>query len=1169
MSEIGPIDQRTREQVLDPAQSFIVQAPAGSGKTELLVRRYLRLLAVVDKPEEILAITFTRKAAAEMRERIIDALKDAKQAPDSAASALDANRQARLEVARQALARDTEQGWQLTRNPARMKLQTVDAFYAALTAQMPLLSKLGGQPALAENPDRLYQEAAANVLKWLEEKHAAQDPDRGAAARTLLAHLDNDLPRVRNLLTTMLGRRDQWLRRLAGAALERDRLEEALRRVIEATLEETLSLLTQQFMRATPDPDEDDPDTAEQKFIECLRHANAKLSQLEQLPGCRAEDLQQWQQIVDLCLTKAGKCCKSVTERHGALRESGNKHLKYQFLQTLNAFSLHPRLPDLFREIRALPPAGFGDNEWRALEALGEMLILAAAELRVLFAQHNQLDFIGVSMAARQALGDEDEPTDLALYLDYRIHHILLDEYQDTSVSQHELLQRLTAGWSAEDGHSLFLVGDPMQSIYRFREAEIGVFLNTWQSQRLGNMPVQPANIEVNFRSDKALVDWVNSTFAGVFPAQSMPVRGAVSYAPAVAFHDYHTEPGLCVHPFNADHTSEQDGRLSLDKHAVHLHPMLGDRDNELEAQRVIDIISTTHKQTQQDTIAILVSSRAHLQAVAAALTREGIRFRAPDIETLQSRPLIQDLLALTRALHHPADRVAWLALLRAPWCGLMLADLLHLAGDAKSDTIWHCLQDQQRRATLSADGQQRLARVCAALEQTLARQARMPLRRWVESAWLNLGGPATLTSDTDLRDANAFFELLETYERGGDLSDREEFLEQVGRLYASPDLQADDSLQLMTIHSAKGLEFDHVILPGLSGGRGSNEKSLLLWTESPYQSEHEAEQLDVDLLVAPIKESAEDSSPIYDLIARLQADKENHEAGRVLYVAVTRARRRVHLLAHARINQSGSLGKPNKSSLLAHLWSALKEHFEACLEQQSTMSAPLPTTSDNQVQTLRRLRADWQLPSAPSATQWDATPLPESEDERIEFQWAGRAIRHTGTVVHRYLQLIATQGMSHWNAGKIAAARPVWRAALYELGTPETELDTACDYVEQALNATLDDPRGQWLLTGHQEQASEYGLSGQYQGGLVNIVIDRTFIDEHGTRWIIDYKTSRHESGDLQTFLDQQQERYRGQLEKYAALMSMMDERPIRLGLYFPLLRGWREWPYESDVIS
>ena len=121
MTEIRIADEHERHAALDVTRSFIVQAPAGSGKTALLVERYLRLLKTVQKPEEIVAITFTRKAAAEMRRRVIEQI-----APELA---------------------------------PRLRIQTIDALCGALTAQMPVLSKFGAQPEVVEDASALYEEA--------------------------------------------------------------------------------------------------------------------------------------------------------------------------------------------------------------------------------------------------------------------------------------------------------------------------------------------------------------------------------------------------------------------------------------------------------------------------------------------------------------------------------------------------------------------------------------------------------------------------------------------------------------------------------------------------------------------------------------------------------------------------------------------------------------------------------------------------------------------------------------------------------------------------------------------------------------------------------------------------------------------------------------------------
>ena len=208
---MNPGDQETRARVLNPERSFIVQAPAGSGKTELLVRRYLGLLAVVEAPEEIVAITFTRKAAAEMRKRIIDALKPVEDTGNTHADSPDASTQIRRKLAGAALARSQELNWQLTQNPARIRIMTIDSFCTGLTQQMPLLSELGGQPEIIEDAGDLYREAAADTLKQLDEDEPPEGSRNSgsAAVETLLAHLDNNLPQARDMLVEMLRKRDQ------------------------------------------------------------------------------------------------------------------------------------------------------------------------------------------------------------------------------------------------------------------------------------------------------------------------------------------------------------------------------------------------------------------------------------------------------------------------------------------------------------------------------------------------------------------------------------------------------------------------------------------------------------------------------------------------------------------------------------------------------------------------------------------------------------------------------------------------------------------------------------------------------------------------------------------------------------------------------------------------
>jgi hypothetical protein len=136
------------------------------------------------------------------------------------------------------------------------------------------------------------------------------------------------------------------------------------------------------------------------------------------------------------------------------------------------------------------------------------------------------------------------------------------------------------------------------------------------------------------------------------------------------------------------------------------------------------------------------------------------------------------------------------------------------------------------------------------------------------------------------------------------------------------------------------------------------------------------------------------------------------------------------------------------------------------------------------------------------------------------------------------------------------------YATGLAELGVPHERRTAAVAKVWEAVRRTLEDKRGRWLLDASQGSAhAELALTGVVDGNLVSIVIDRTFIDATGVRWIVDYKTSSHEGAGLAEFLDNERERYRGQLERYAQLMRALGDEPIRLGLYFPLLSGWREW--------
>ncbi|MDH4249274.1 MAG: UvrD-helicase domain-containing protein, partial [Deltaproteobacteria bacterium] len=847
-------DAAERAQALDPERSFIVQAPAGSGKTALLVQRLLVLLARVEEPEEVVAITFTRKAAGEMRARLLETLARAR----SAEPPPEPHEQQVWTLARAVLARDQERDWGLPQHPARLRVYTYDAFCQALARQAPVRSGLGGGLEVGEDPMPLYEKAVRITLAELEKSGA-----EGDAVAVLLTHLDNNLGQLARLLQSMLATRDQWLRHVS-AGWKPEALRTELETGLHRTLQEELRRLRQDLGAALSLAD---PDGA---FPALVRHAAVHgstpeqphpLAGFQELPGTDPAQIALWKAVAALMLTQDGFWRKRLDKRGGfpTDKEAGDpKALKAakQTMESLLGRMAQALDPGVLARVWRLPPSGYTDAQWGVLSALLTLLPRAASHLRQVFAATGQVDFIEPVQAALNVLepaGGVRHP-----WPGQPPRHLLVDEFQDTSITQHRLLERMVETWQEGDGRTVFLVGDPMQSIYGWREAEVGLFLRA-RLQGLGRVALTPLTVRVNFRSRQGIVDWVNQAFPAVLAPREDVGTGAVVYSPAEAVHS----PGPEAEP-------------------VRIHPLLLREDQsteaciEEEANRVAAIALESQQEIPGGSVAVLVRARSHLSAIVPALRRAGLAFQAVNIDPLVTRPVVSDLLSLTRVLIHPADRVAWLSLLRSPCCGLLLADLLALSQGDPPPPVWSALRNPECVAQLTADGRARVGRMLPVLETALARLG--PLRRRVEGAWLAMGGPAVLEG-AEIGQAQSFLELLEQRFPGGVMPTQRELESALEGLYAGVEPASGELLQLMTVHQAKGLEFDTVILPGLERKPGKDEAGLLTWFERPMEGEPPR------LLLAPVGATGEDEDPVYGFLKEVRRERRYQEAGRLLYV--------------------------------------------------------------------------------------------------------------------------------------------------------------------------------------------------------------------------------------------------------------------------------------------
>src|ERR1022692_2385468 len=1136
MSEHGiASDHSARAAALDVSRSFIVQAPAGSGKTELLIQRYLALLSRVERPDAIVAMTFTRKAAGEIRERVIAALRSAEadSAPVEAHAALT------WRLARGALQRDAALEWNLIAHPARLQVQTIDALCASLMRRPPLALKVGSLPRFVDRAARLYLDAARSELE------GAGPGD--AAWRRLLDHLDNDADRLVELIAGMLAKRDQWLQFLIVDDKEAMRIH--LEKALVEEVDRELDALAAAF-----------PSDAMAPLLELAQHAGSNLrlddpshplavvSETDGVASSYINGIANWSSIAEWLLRKEGTFRASVDKRQGFLAPSGaparerGRRLdqKDAMEQLLTELRQVPGLAAALHSVRGLPPPQYEDASWSFIAALLDVLRHAVARLQLVFARENGIDYPESTLIALRALSSEDGPTDLLLALDMRIEHLLIDEFQDTSLAQHELVERLTEGWTPGDGRSLFVGGDPMQSIYRFREADVGLFLAAQESRRIGGVALDPLTLTRNFRSRQRLVDWVNATFSAVVSSTAHAARGTVVFKPSVATRDGHGDVPVTID-------------LCLDA-----------------SEEAATVVSRVKAALGGDaaSIAVLVRKRSDLDAILPALRSGGIAFSAVELDHLSERQTVLDLCSLTHSLVQPDDRLAWLACLRAPWCGLTLADLFVVAESCGKGTLSESLSGALRESViscLSEDGRARFTRFADIVKAIFEERGRRPLSTTVRGAWLALGGPACIGDPIDLEASERFFALLAEHEVGADIPDWATFMEALEALRAEAESDPSMRVHIMTLHRAKGLEFDVVLMPGLTRPQRREDRQLLLWRRRSH-----------GLLLAPMKSryvAQGDDDPVYSYLRRLAAAEAQAELGRLLYVGCTRAKERLHLTSTLQLEEDDGAPKgwkkPSSGTALATLWPAIS----------TSVSGPPKNSRAKAVREdrgvpLLRLPAHWRLPPPPSDIPIRQVAAVDSLSDRdpVEFDWARETARRVGTVAHRLLRRLAEEGLEGWTAPRIAGERKRVARELSALGLTAGEVDSAVEQVLAAIATTITDPRGRWLFdSGHAEAFSEHALTGLVDGKLVHLVLDRTFVAPDGVRWIVDFKLSRHQGADVEAFLDREQERYRTQLQDYAAVMHAIDARPIRVGLYFPLVPGWREWipAFQGTLLS
>ena len=1087
-----PPDQAQRDRALDTSRSILVQAPAGSGKTTLLVQRFIRLLCKVDDPGQVVAITFTNAAAAEMRNRILDELRKA-----TASSALDSDEFSMDALAHRALTHSQTLGWKLLDLSAQLRISTIDSFCRDLALQQPLLSSFGGGLDIAEQPEELYRRAARHIL----EKMDVVDADLREAIAALLSWRDNNWKEMEDLLVEMLSNRDRWM----------------------------------------------------QDFV---------------LVG-----EQDW-----------------VLLRERLERPFANASIRYT------------------------------DDEWKIIKACFQLLRRAVGELQIVFAEAGAVDFTEVAQVAQHVLrGDDNLPTDTAMYVSDNIRHLLVDEFQDTSRRQHRLLSSLIAAWPERAGRTCFVVGDPMQSIYFFRDADAELFprvkifgleIPCPDSQIAEPLLFDSVSLTANFRTTPGLVERLNKDFAQIFATDD---GSGITFTPAKPAREMtaSAEPSYTLHldfvPQAGRGKTADPGNEREAAHTAQIEEIVelirGYQDSVEQAR-----IARERGEDKKFRIAVLGRAKNHLVSIAEALREAGIPFRVIELEQLATRPEVLDALALARALLNPQDRVAWLGVLRAPWCCLSLDDLHRIAGSDDPESRPRPVPEliAERLPLLSNEGRLAAAHVLDTLASAPDLRAAHPtasLGTWLEQVWLRLGGAACVDA-TARANLDLLWSCLDNLMGGEPELLGPGLAAVLDKLTALPDpgASSDCGVQLMTIHKSKGLEFEVVIVPELQARIRGDKFKMLSWLERGLAEPDDSGEI-TEFLVAPFQRKRADRSPAKEWVDRIYRERESQEDRRILYVAATRAREELHLFARPAFKEKDgdiTLVEP-VNSLLATAWPALEEEVRARFEKWKAGRAALVAPQSQEIETLaasgERPLAIMPPPIRPTLLRRlppESRPLPAESAQKAATEPAvlgmgkapaqlysrhegGLLSRAQGRAVHALLEELARLRAKHdWEAARSALRRyePRIAAQARAVGVDQPQASQiAAEALQLALKASHD-PIGSWILSPHATAASEAAWAGVVAGGLHAVRVDRVFragptpgANVEDCWWIIDYKTTHAGNLDPAQALPELRQLFAPQLEAYASLLRNLQggDAPscsIRAGLYYPrlMLLDWWE---------
>jgi ATP-dependent helicase/nuclease subunit A len=874
-------DAAARRHAVDPSQNIVLEASAGTGKTRVLVERYVNLLLAGVDPDNILAITFTRKAAAEMRQRIVERLKETVRS-----SAIDAAR------------------WRDLRGRlSDIAISTIDAFCLALLREFPLEADVDPGFELADDTDvpRLVEEALDQALR-VSRAHARDDED----VALVFAQLGEQ--RLRAGLAALLDRRlvapvalGRYLQK-GPKDLTADRVCQETRERLGRVFESVHGGL-ESFLRDGP-----------------VRRPGFAMLAADIRGLGQPRDNAAFRTVIDRLrgyfLTQQGEPRKAAFAGTGFTAvdcqsaEAWKRHRE-------RASQIAPEVAEAIRGFRRDLNVILSRGVWR-------VFAVALTTYQRTLETHALLDFSGVLERAVALLKQMDEFARSRYRLEARYQHVLVDEFQDTSRAQWELMTQLVRSWGEGLGAgadalapSIFVVGDRKQSIYGFRDAEVAVLDDAAEfieALRPEGHPRQA--ISVSFRAVPELQAFVNDVFGAIEHAEGSATRmrrDRFRYDEQDQFpveHEVRLKPDITS---VTDATSVSDvserplGLIAGETVGATAEGVAAEVVRLLTSGTVRDRQTGLYRRTRPDDIGILFRSRESHREFEAALERRGVATYVYKGLGFFEADEIQDAVALLRFLADPTSDLRAVTFLRSRIVRMSDEGVRRLAGLPARAIVAADVPPECE--ALSLEDRAVLARLRAAVKRSLANVDRMTPADLLDDVlretayYYELGGPRRLQARENLKKFRGLIRRIQN--RGYATLAR--IAEHIDRLAIGDEsnaaIDARNAVSLMTVHAAKGLEFPVVFVVNVGRGTGGRRAPIRVG----YTAADEPSVAIADYQ----SESDEDAQA-----------REREETKRLLYVALTRARDRLYLSATTKDGVChtgrGSLGEVLPRTLVA-----------------------------------------------------------------------------------------------------------------------------------------------------------------------------------------------------------------------------------------------------------